>query len=115
MSATDGMFYNSYAPPGSYILDSLTGHSFFKGDYSYNFPQQGNSAQLRITKPGIYYVGSFKYKEVKTGFFEAAKFGIQKVDQPKEAELLKRMLEIREIKESAWGNKIRARLAQLKS
>jgi hypothetical protein len=53
---------------------------------------------------------------VKTGFFQQGKFAIEKVSKPTEAELLKRILdEDDDIKDSAWGAKIRARLAQLKS
>ena len=48
--------------------------------------------------------------------FSQAKFAIEKINKPTEAELLKRILdEDSGIKDSAWGNKIRARLAQLKS
>lgn len=57
----------------------------------------------------------FKHKKVKSGFFEQGKFSIEKTDKPTEYELLKRILdESSDIKNSAWGNKIRARLAQLK-
>jgi hypothetical protein len=71
---------------------------------------------LRISKPGIYFLGSYKYKQVKSGMFSQAKFTIEKINKPTEAELLKRILdESSDIKDSAWGNKIRARLAQLKS
>jgi hypothetical protein len=53
---------------------------------------------------------------VKTGMFQQGKFKIEKMNKPTEAELLKRILdESDDIKDSAWGKKIRARLAQLKS
>lgn len=110
-----GLFYTYYLPPGSYKLASLTGSSFFKGDYRYNFPRQGADNAVRITRPGIYFLGSYKYKDVKTGFFEQGKFDIVRVKSPTEAELLRRILdEDKEIKGSAWEAKIRERLARLK-
>lgn len=96
-------------------MSSFYGSGFFAGEHRYNFPRQGNDTALRVTKPGIYFIGAFKYRKVKSGFFEQGRFSIEKIAKPTEAELLKRLLdENREIRESAWGNKIRARLAQLK-
>ena len=116
LGVSKGLFYNSYLPPGSYLLSKLGGSGFFAGQHEYTFPRQGNQTALRITKPGIYFLGSYKYKKVKTGMFSQAKFGIEKIGKPTEAELLKRILdENSDIRNSAWGNKIRARLAQLKS
>lgn len=113
----DGLFYTSYLPPGSYKLSALGGSGFFKGEHQYNFPKQGaGDTAVRIQKPGIYFLGSYKYKKVKTGFFEQGKFNIERVNTPTEAELLKRILDNdSEIRNSAWAEKIRARLAQLKS
>jgi hypothetical protein len=115
LGVSDGLFYNSYIPPGSYQLSKFGGSGFFAGEHEYSFPRQGNQTALRISKPGIYFLGSFKYKAVKTGMFEQGKFSIEKTDKPTEAELLKRILEANsDIKNSTWGNKIQARLNQLK-
>jgi hypothetical protein len=111
----NGLFYNAYLPPGSYQLASITGSSFWRGDYRYNFPRQGSETAVRITKPGIYYLGSWRYKGVKTGFFEGGKFDIERVNTPTEAQLLQRILdESPDIKGSAWEERIRQRLRQLK-
>jgi hypothetical protein len=111
----DGLFYTYYLPPGSYQLASISGSSFWRGDYRYNFPRQGSETAVRITKPGVYFLGSWKYKGVKTGFFEGGKFDVERVSTPTEAQLLQRILdEDREIKGSAMEEKIRARLRQLK-
>lgn len=115
MSVKKGLFYHTRLPTGSYQLSSFYGSGFFAGENRYNFPRQGNETALRITKPGIYFLGSYKYRKVKTGIFEQDKFAIEKIGKPSEADLLKRILEDDEVKDSAWGNKIRARLAQLKS
>lgn len=112
----DGLFYTYYLPPGSYKLSTLHGSSFLRGDYQYNFPRQGGgNTTVRIDKPGIYFLGAYKYKTVKSGFFEQAKFGIEPVSSPSEAELLQRLLENdSDIKKSVWADKIRQRLARLK-
>lgn len=116
LGVSKGLFYNGHLPNGSYQMSSFSGSGFFAGEHRYSFPRQGNETALRITKPGIYFLGAFKYKKAKTGMFEQGKFSIEKISKPTEAELLKRILEEdSDIKDSAWGNKIRARLAQLKS
>lgn len=111
----DGLFYTYYLPPGSYKLASLSGSSFWKGNYQYSFPRQGGEQGVRITKPGIYFLGSYKYRDVKTGFFEAGKFDIEPAGKPTEADLLRRILaEDSDIKGSVWEERIRQRLARLK-
>jgi len=111
----NGLFYTYYLPPGSYKLSSLTGSSVWRGNYRYSFPRQGSDQGVRISKPGIYFLGSYKYQKVKTGMFEGGKFDIERVSSPTEAELLRRILEEdKEIKGSAWEDKIRRRLAQLR-
>ena len=111
----DGMFYTYYLPPGSYKLATLHGSSFLRGEYRYSFPRQGAEQGVRIDKPGIYFLGSYKYQNVKTGMFEQSKFDIQRVKSPTEAELLQRMLDADpELRSSAWADKIRARIARLK-
>src|SRR5262245_16257965 len=115
MDVRNGLLYTYYLPPGSYQLASISGSSFWRGDYRYNFPRQGNEQAVRISKPGIYFLGSYRYKGVKTGWFEGGKFDVERVNTPTEAELLRRLLEEdREIKGSAWEAKIRQRLSQLK-
>jgi hypothetical protein len=112
----NGLFHSSYLPPGTYQLASFGGSSFFGGGYEYDFGRQGrNQTAVRIDKPGIYYLGSYKYKKIKTGLFDQDKFAIERVNTPTEAELLKRILEKdSEVKGSKWAAKIRARLGQLK-
>ncbi|HKB59503.1 MAG TPA: hypothetical protein VKC56_05585 [Gallionellaceae bacterium] len=104
-----GLFCLAILPPGSYQVTDFSG-----GDMVYDFPRQGNPTSVRIRKPGIYFVGSYKYVPVKTGFFEGAKFAIKRVNKPTEAELLRRILEYPDIQKSAWKKKIEARLAHLR-
>jgi len=113
-NAHNGFFHIAYLPQGSFQLTTLRGSGFWSGDVRYNFPRQGKENAVRITKPGIYFLGSFKYKRVRTGAFEGGKFDIERVSSPTEAELLQRILEDKEIKGSAWEERIRQRLSGLK-
>jgi hypothetical protein len=112
----DGLFYTYYLPPGSYKLATLHGSSFLRGDYRYSFPRQGGgNTAVRIDKPGIYFLGAYRYKTVKTGMFEQAKFDIERASSPTEAELLQKLLDTDpEIKKSVWADKIRQRIARIK-
>src|SRR5579872_3008902 len=65
----EGVFYAEYVPPGSFQLHELGGSGTFPhGNTSYNFmfPKQGQG--LRIEKPGLYYLGSFKMKDIGNFF-----------------------------------------------
>jgi hypothetical protein len=111
----EGLFYTYYLPPGSYKLSTLSGSSFLRGEYRYSFPRQGGEQGVRIDKPGIYFLGAYKYQSVKTGMFEQSKFDIQRVQKPSEADLLQRLLDTDpEIKGSVWADKIKQRIARLK-
>ena len=100
------------------------------GQYEYKFPRQGrNETAIRITKPGVYYLGSYKYVQVKKkSMFKRGKFSIERVSEPAEAELLRRILadtmKIQKaknykgpkkikIEDTRWAEVIRARLKEL--
>lgn len=115
-SVSNGLFYNQYLPLGNYQVTEISGEGFMGGGkHRYSIPRQGNPTSVRISKPGIYFLGSYKYKNAKTGIFEQGKFSIEKLSKPTQVDLLKRLLETEDIKNTAWVNKIRARLAELKS
>lgn len=113
--ASDGqLLTQSYLPPGSYQLDSLRGSGFFAGNNVYRFPTYGrNETALRIQKPGIYFMGSFRYVKVKTGVFEASKFAVERVKAPSELELLQRIQKEDWVKGTQWEARIRNRIAEL--
>ena len=112
---SNGLFYNPFLPPGSYQVAEISGEGFLGGGKTrYSLPRQGNPTSVRISKPGIYFLGAYKYKNTKTGLFEQGKFSFEKISKPTQEELLKRLLETDDIKSSPWANQIRARLAELK-
>ena len=130
MGVEKGLFYNTFIQPGSYQISSFAGSGFVRGSYEYKFSRQGrNQTSVRINKPGVYFLGSYKYVKIrKKSMFKQAKFSIERVSQPTEAELLRRILEDtmkiqkakkykgpRKIKveDTRWAEVIRARLKEL--
>lgn len=114
--ADDGQLISqAYLPLGSYQLATLRGSGFFAGDNVYRFPAYGrNETALRIQKPGVYFMGSFRYAKVKTGFFEGGKFMIEKVQSPTELELLQRLQKEDWVKGTQWEARIRSRMQELR-
>jgi hypothetical protein len=89
----DGTFYAEYIPPGSYVLDGFSsGGGMFSRPTHYAVPRQQSPIRLTIPTAGVYYVGSWKYLEVETGFFEAGKFDIAPVGTPTPKELVQVIL-----------------------
>ena len=130
MGVEKGLFYNTFIQPGSYQLSSFAGSGFMSGSYEYKFPRQGrNETAVRIKKPGVYFLGSYKYVKVrKKSMFKRGKFSIERVSEPTEAELLRRILEDTmkvqkaknykgprkiKIEDTRWAAVIRARLKEL--
>lgn len=108
----DGMFYRTYTPPGVYKFDAFGGSSFIRNaNYTFKFPQGKGEMDREIKKTGIYYVGSYKYVKVKTGFFQPGKFDYERVQRPTEKELLERLLLIADHPE--WRGAIRQRIKEL--
>ena len=113
----DGIFYRGHVPFGVYKMDSFTSFSSFKNtSYSFNFPQSGRSElDLKITKPGVYFVGSWKFKKVdvsaKEWLFGRGKFDLVRIGKPTELELLKKIQS--EAKEPYWADLIKRRIAEL--
>ena len=98
-------------------MDSFTSFSRLKNtSYTFNFPQSGRSEMdLRITKPGVYFVGSWKFKKVdvsaKEWLFGRGKFDLVRIEKPTELELLKKIQP--EANEPYWADMIRRRIAEL--
>lgn len=113
----DGMFYRAHVKPGVYKMDSFKSTSSWQNtNYSFNFPQTGRGEMdLRVTKPGVYYVGSWKFKKIDSGFKDwlmgRGKFDLTRIEKPTELELLKKIQPSAE--EPYWANMIKRRIAEL--
>lgn len=93
----DGVFCHLALPPGSYQLSEFGGTSGLHlgfitlggSDYKFIFPAQASG--FRVPKPGVHFIGSFKYK--KTGTFFNRKFDIERVNAPSESEVFAKVRE----------------------
>ncbi len=106
-----GTFFNWYLDPGSYAMDHFEGIGFVAGRVRFNVPRQLSSMRIVIKKPGVYFLGSYKYKNISTGIFEPDKFDLEQVDSPTERELLTKLIAI--VKGTAVEPKLQARLKEL--
>lgn len=115
----DGMFYHLGVVPGPYQIDSFGGFSFLRNaHYTFNFGGSGrNGSATRIDGPGAYFLGSHRYVDVDTGWFEEAKFEIEPArNGPSEREILTWVLRHLESENSEYTHQIgmvRRRLAEL--
>lgn len=91
------ILYHIGVPEGVYKLSSFSGHdclfAFVLCDNGtvYDLPKQGSSGGVVVKKPGVYYMGALKYKDVRTGFWKAAKFSLE---ETKEAPTQREMLQV---------------------
>lgn len=109
--------HNQYIEPGLYKFAAFggVGRGFLNSNsiFEYAFPAQGRGlATMNVKKPGVYFVGSFRYVKVKTGFFEAKKFDIERINKPTEKEVLTQFLP--HMEEGRWKQMVKKRLRQLK-
>lgn len=82
------LFYHYGFPNGAFKLDQASGQNcllFLCSNtiYTYSFSKQGDDVgTVVIDKPGVYYVGSHAFRDVKTGWFEAPRFEVVKAKTP---------------------------------
>lgn len=112
MRISDGAFYAETLEPGSYVLDEFGSNGgFLQKPATYTAGRQDNPVKIVIDQPGVHYVGSFRYASVDTGFFEVAKFDLQRIAAPSEKDLLTALLPF--ASGTDWDQALRARVAQL--
>lgn len=111
MRINDGMFYREGIKPAPYQFEEFGGPGGMFSNVSYwtfSFPRQTDG--FRIDRPGVYYVGSYKYK--KAGTFWNPKFDVETTKKPGEKELLEKILPY--TAGTKWEARLRARLKELK-
>ena len=93
------LYYSMALPNGSHKTESASGQrclGFVCSNtiYTYSFGKQGSDVGAVIIKnPGVYYLGSYKLKEAKTGFFEQDQFeALPATDGPSRREMLEEIL-----------------------
>lgn len=113
-------FLENGVPPGVYKMDNLRTLGGFQSSvvYVYEFPKTGRGQMdVKVTKPGLYYAGAWKFKKVKVGFVDGmkgkGKFDIVPAKSPSELEVLKRILPFS--KDDYWTNMIEKRIRELEN
>ena len=103
----DGLFFHiGVANKSSIQVDEFGRNTrwYSNATYTYGFGGNGrNETALVIKKPGVYFLGSYKYQPIEAAsFFEADKFDMVKSKSPTEKELLTKVLKL--IKEDSDYN-----------
>jgi len=120
--AKDGLFWHIGIDPGSYQVEKFGGLKrllIFSNEVEYNYGTRGrNETAIRVTKPGLYFMGAYRYVAHDGGLFAPDKFEMQPVTSPTERELLSRILAEMEAKQElrAYTRQIglvKQRLAEL--
>jgi len=93
------LYYSMALPNGSHKTESAAGQRCLgilcsNTVYKYSFGKQGSDVgAVTIKNPGVYHLGSYKLKEVKTGFFEQGRFeALPAADAPSRREMLEEIL-----------------------
>lgn len=103
----EGTFFRSHVRQGSYKFEKFG----YKND-KYIFPAQGKGVMDRqVTKPGLYYVGSYKYKKIPRGLFRDDQFDLIPTNSPSELELLKKISVYSQ--DNYWKGMIEKRIREL--
>jgi hypothetical protein len=111
----DGYFYSTGLVPGSYQFSTFGGVNCLLGNFlcgtphEYSFPAQTEG--FRFLKPGLYFLGSYKYKHIDQGFFKADNFEIDRIKKPTELDVLKKILP--QYKGDRWEPYIEKRIREL--
>lgn len=101
LAVRDGLIFHIGIAPGPYQVEKFGGTGgipFLTSQrYEYNFGTRGrNDTAVRIQKPGVYFLGAYKYVNHSGGLFRADKFEMKPVQQPSEKELLQKLITVLE-------------------
>lgn len=118
----DGLFLIENLAPGSYQIFDFGGRGgglFAKGylyaSYPLSFPVTRQSGHLRVTvsKPGIYFMGAYKYVNVRGNRVGTQyEYALEPLTSPNQRELLERLLQI--VKGTGWESRVAASLKSAK-
>jgi hypothetical protein len=93
------LYWTQSLPPGAHKTISASGQRCLgflcsNTTYRYSFGKQGDDVgAVTIRTPGVYHLGSYDLKDVKTGFFEAGKFeAVPATGAPSRREMLEEIL-----------------------
>lgn len=99
LGVEDGLFWHIGVTQGASIQVEQFGRNtrwYSNTVYTYNFGGKGRNDTARvIEKPGVYFLGAYKYKNIDSGsFFKPDSFDMIPAKSPSEKELLTKLLGI---------------------
>ena len=113
------LFWSAALAVGSHKLDVLRGEKCIgilcgNTTYAYNFGQQGDEVGAVVVRsPGVYHLGSYKLRDLKTGWFEGGKFEVLPAkNAPSKREMLEEILK-HTADNQVMADRIRRELARL--
>ena len=107
--------HTHFLPACSYQFSNFGGVNCLIGGFlcgtphEYSFPAQADG--FRFPKPGLYFLGSYRYKHIDRGLFKADNFDIERTSKPTELEVLQKILP--HYKDDRWEPLIKARIREL--
>jgi hypothetical protein len=123
--AKEGLFWHVGIAPGSYQVETFGGQGgipmLTSSPYRYNFGTRGrNDTAVRVRRPGLYFMGVYRYVEHKGGFMETDRFEMKPAKAPSEKEVLQRLIKEMEsddelriyTRQLAWAKKRVAELSR---
>lgn len=120
-AVNDNLFWHIGLPPGSHQATVFGGQKPWpiSTKYQYSFPTGRNQTAVIIEKPGVYFLGAYKYTEIETeGLFTANKLSLKKIESPTEKELLNKLLKVLNEKDKEVYKRqiqmVKQRLAEIK-
>ncbi|AUX42654.1 uncharacterized protein SOCE26_040870 [Sorangium cellulosum] len=106
-----GTFYAEYVPRGTYFVSQLgSSHGFMRTSMgTYALSPEASPIWVVVDRPGIYYMGSWRYRPVEANVFSPSEFALEPVSRPAPGELLQALLPHAE--GTAWETRLRSALA----
>jgi len=119
-TADNGMFYLEDLEPGEYLLSKMHAKSYpiFGEPYYVTLPDGDSGkefalATVKITKPGIYYMGTYKIYVMKNQTFGHSEILSTRSEvSPSEDDILKQILP--HLKGTGWDKDVAKRLKEIK-
>jgi hypothetical protein len=120
--AKDGIFYLENVASGSYQVYDFGGRGggfFAKGKLYFSYPvsfpvsRQSGSMRVKVEKPGVYFLGSYKYVSVQGSRFTTSYvYDLEPLKKPTEREVLERLLPM--VKGTKWEGRLTQHLKGIK-
>lgn len=108
----DGILYNNLIDPGAYVFVRLGGVTN-KREMTRQLPQQGRGKLAMVIKePGVYFLGSYKYKRIPPKDFSFTRYELRRTKSPSEREVLTKMQKY--AISPVWKERLMRRIQQLK-